>query len=34
MLTDGGDCGNDFTELELVEDGGLTGGVETDHEDT
>lgn len=31
---DGGDGGHDLTELELVEDGGLTGGVETDHEDS
>lgn len=31
---DGGDGGNDLTELELVEDGGLTGGVETDHKDS
>jgi hypothetical protein len=31
-LTDGGDGGDDLPELELVEDGGLTSGVETDHE--
>lgn len=30
--TDGGDGGDDFTELELVEDGGFTGGVESDHQ--
>merc|ERR1719453_817858 len=30
---DGGDGGHDLTELELVEDGGLTGGVEANHED-
>ena len=30
QLTDGGDGGNDLTELELVEDGGLTSGIETD----
>ena len=23
-----------FTELEFVKDGGFTGGIETDHEDT
>ena len=28
-LTDGRNGGNDLAELELVEDGGLTGGVET-----
>jgi len=28
------DGGHDFTKLELVEDGGLTGGIETDHQDT
>lgn len=32
-LTDGGDGGDNLAELELVEDGGLTGGVETDHKD-
>jgi hypothetical protein len=32
-LTDGGDGGDDLAELELVEDGGFTGGVEADHED-
>jgi len=31
---DGGDGGDDLAELELVEDGGLTGGIEADHEDT
>ena len=31
---DGGDGRNDLTELQLVEDGGLTGGVEPDHEDS
>lgn len=30
--TDGWDGGDDFTELQLVEDGRLSGGVETDHE--
>ena len=31
-LTDSGDGGDDLAELELVEDGGLTGGIEPDHE--
>ena len=30
VLTDGGDGGNDFTELELVQDGRLTSSVEAD----
>jgi len=29
---DGGDGGDDFTKLELVQDGGLTSSVETDHQ--
>jgi len=32
--TNGGDGGNNLTELEFVEDGGLSSGVEADHEDT
>lgn len=32
--TDGGDGGDDLTKLELVEDGGFTGSVETDHQDS
>lgn len=32
-LTNRGNSGDDFTELELVQDGGLTGGVKTDHQD-
>ena len=28
-----GDGGHDLAELELVEDGGLAGGVEADHQD-
>jgi hypothetical protein len=32
-LTDGGDGGDDLSKLELVEDGGLSGGVKSDHED-
>lgn len=31
--TDGWDCGHNFTELELVENGSLTSGIETNHED-
>ena len=31
---DGGDGGDDLAELELVEDGGLTSGIETDHKNT
>lgn len=31
-LTNRGNGGDDFTELELVQDGGLTGGVKTDHQ--
>lgn len=30
QLTDGGDCGNDFTKLELVQDGRLASSIETD----
>jgi len=30
---DGGDGRHDLAKLELVEDGGLAGGVEADHED-
>ena len=33
MLTDGGDGGHDLAELQLVEDGGLTGRIQPDHED-
>lgn len=32
VLTDGGNGGDDLAELELVEDGGLTGRIEPDHE--
>lgn len=31
-LTNRGNSGDDFTELELVQNGGLTGGVKTDHQ--
>ena len=30
--TDGGDRGHDFTQLELIQDGRLSGGVESDHQ--
>ena len=33
-LTNGRDGGDDLTKLELVEDRGLTGSVETDHENS
>lgn len=33
-LTDSRDSGDDLAELELVEDGRLSGGIESDHEDT
>lgn len=32
--TDGGDGGDDLTKLELVKNGGLAGGIETDHENS
>jgi len=32
--TDSWDGCNNLTELELVKDGGLTGGIKTDHKDT
>jgi hypothetical protein len=31
---DCGDGGDDFTELQLVQNGGLSGGIETNHEDS
>jgi hypothetical protein len=34
LLTDCGNGGDDFTELELVKNGGLSGGIETNHEDS
>ena len=33
-LTNGRDGGDDFTKLELIQDGGLTGSVQTDHKNT
>lgn len=33
-LTDGGDSGDDFAELELVENGGLSGSIQTHHENS
>ena len=32
-LTYGGDRGDDLAQLELVEDGGLAGGVQPHHQD-
>ena len=32
--SNGWDWGNDLTELQLVEDGGLTGGIEADHQNS
>ena len=32
--TDGRDGSDDFSQLELVQDRGFTGGIESDHEDT
>ena len=32
-LTNGRDGGDDLAKLELVQDGGLAGGVKTDHQD-
>ena len=34
LLTNGGNGGDDFSKLELVEDGGLTSSIETNHENT
>ena len=34
LLTDCGNGGDDFTKLQLVEDSGLSGGIETNHEDS
>ena len=34
LRTDCGDGGDDFTELQLVENGGLSGGIETDHKNS
>ena len=31
--TNGGDGGDDLTQLQFVQDGGLTGGIEPDHKD-
>ena len=32
--TDGRDGGDNLAQLELVQDGGLTGGIQSDHQDT
>jgi hypothetical protein len=31
LEADGGNGGDDLTELQLVQNGGLTGGIQTDH---
>lgn len=31
-LTDRGDGSDDFTQLQLIQDGGFTGGIKTDHQ--
>lgn len=31
-LTDCGDGGDDFTQLQLVQDGGFTSSIKTDHQ--
>lgn len=33
-LTNSGNCCDDLTELELVQDGGLTSGIETNHQNS
>lgn len=33
-LTNGGNCCDDLTELELVEDGGLTSSIKTNHQNS
>lgn len=33
-LTNGGDGGDNFSELELVQDGGLTGSIKTHHQNS
>jgi hypothetical protein len=32
--TDGRDGGDDLSELELIQDGSFTGGIESDHENS
>ena len=34
MHTNGGDRSNNLTKLELVENGGLSGGVQTNHQNS
>lgn len=34
VRTNSGNSRDDLTKLELVENGGFTGGIETDHQDT
>jgi hypothetical protein len=34
LRTDCGDGGDDFTKLQLVKNGGLSGGIETNHQNS
>lgn len=34
LCTDSRDGGDDFTKLQLVQNSGFTGGIETDHENS
>ena len=34
LRTDCGNCGDDFTELQLVQNSGLSSGIETDHQNS
>jgi hypothetical protein len=34
LRTNCGNSGDDFTELQLVKNGGLSGGIETNHQDS
>lgn len=34
LHTDGGDSGDDFAKLQLIENRGLSGGVQPDHENS
>lgn len=33
-FTNSGNGGHDFTQFELIQNGSLTGGIETDHKNT
>jgi hypothetical protein len=34
IFTNSRNCSYNFTQLELIQDGSLTGGIKTDHKDT